>query len=84
MRGVIVNEFDICGESCSRVSALDEIMTKQGVARKTSVENGIEDRDFIDTFAGETALAEQVLIGIGNSARVDVESALARVDGRQA
>ena len=59
-------------------------MAKQGVARKTSVENGIEDRDFIDTFAGEAALAKQVLIGIGNSARIDVESALARVDSRQA
>jgi hypothetical protein len=44
----------------------------------------MEDRDFIDTFAGEAALAKQVLVGIGNSACVNVEAALARVDGRQA
>ena len=52
-------------------------MTKQGVAREAAIENGIEDRDFIDTFASEAALAKQVLVGIGDSACVDVKAALA-------
>ena len=84
MRRVIVDDFDIGSQSRSRVRALYEVMAKQGVSRETILKHGMEDGDFINALAGKAALAKQILIGIGNSARVYIESALARVDGRQA
>ncbi len=84
MRGIIVDDFDIGRKPCARVGALDQVVAEQCVARKAAVEHSMEYRDLIDSLAGEAPLAEQVLVGVGNGARVNVEAALAGIDGRKA
>jgi len=44
----------------------------------------VQDRNFIDAFAGEDAFAIEILISIGDGARIYVESRLAGIDGGQA
>src|SRR5271170_761070 len=58
-------------------------MAQQGIAREAMVEHCMKSFYFIDPLAGEDALAIEVLIRIRDSARVDVETMLSRVDGRQ-
>src|SRR5882757_104736 len=83
MRRIIVDEFDVGCQTSTCVRAFNQVVTEQCVTGKAFVEHFMKGGNFIDTFAGETSFAKQVLISIGNSVGVNVEAGLARVDGRQ-
>ena len=78
--GVVVDDFDVGGQAGAGVGAFDEVMAEQGIAGEALFEHGVEGRDFVDAFAGEAAFGVEVLIDVGDGARVDVEAGLAGVD----
>jgi len=64
VRGVVVNQFDVAGKACARIGALNEIVAQQSIARKTMVENGMENRRLVNAFSCEDPLAVEILICI--------------------
>ena len=81
---VVVDDFDVGDEAGAGVRAFDEIVREKSVAREAAVEYLVEDVDFVDALAGKDALAEKILIDVGDGAGVDVESGFAGVEGREA
>ena len=53
VRGIIVDQLDIRGQSGARVRALDQVVAEQRIARKTPVEHGVQRGHFVDSFAGK-------------------------------
>ena len=80
MRWVIFDDFNVRNQPYTCVSALDQIMTKKSVLRKTAIQNLMDDIDFINAFAGKNPFAVKILVDVGNCASIDVEAGLARVD----
>ena len=83
VRRVVVDKLDVGGQACARIGAFDQVVAQQGIARKAAVEHGVKRCNFIDSLAGKNALAKEILVGIGDGARINIESALAGVDGGQ-
>ncbi len=84
MRGVVVDDLDVGDEAGAAVGALDEVVGEQGVAGEAAVEDFVEGVDLEDAFACEDALAEEVLIDVGDGAGVDIVAGLAGVKGGEA
>jgi hypothetical protein len=64
MRWVIVDDFNIRGQTNAGVRALDKVVAKQGIARKPAIQNRVQRIDLVNTLAGKDALAKQVLVGV--------------------
>ena len=80
VRWIVVDEFNISDLPCARISAFDQIVTEQRVARKSAIEHSMEGRNLINTFPGEDSFPEEILVCVGNGARVNIEASLARED----
>ena len=48
VRGIVLDNLDIAGQSRARVSAFDQIVAEQGVARETLIEHSMNGVDFVD------------------------------------
>ena len=83
MRRVIVDDFDVADQTGARVGSFDQIVAEQRIAREAMLQHPLQGFDFVDAFAGEDAFAVEVLIHVGDGARVNVESGLAGVHARQ-
>src|SRR6202012_1728977 len=83
MRRIVLDDFDIGRQSRAGISAFDQVVAEQRIAWKAPVEHRIKRCDLIDAFAGKDTFAVKILIGVGNCARVDIETGLPGVDGSQ-
>src|SRR5437660_1828746 len=83
VRGIILNYLDVAGQTRAGVSSFDEIVAEQSIAREAAVKDTVHGINFVDSLAGKAAFAIQILIRIGDSPSIDVESSLTRVDGGQ-
>ena len=81
--GIIVDQFDVGGQAGARIRALDQVVAEQRIARKTAIEHGMQRGHFVNSLAGKDAFAEQILVGVGNGAGVNIEAVLAGIDGGQ-
>src|SRR5690242_726762 len=84
VRGVVVDDFNVGGESGARVCAFDKVVTEERVAGEALFEHGMEGVDFVNALAGKAALAVQVLIHVGDGTGVNIDSGLAGVEGGEA
>ena len=61
---IILNHLDIAYQAGPCVCAFDQIVTQQRISRESPIEDAINSIYFIDSLAGEDALAKQILIGV--------------------
>src|SRR5271170_7690950 len=78
VRRIIVDDFHVGDQTCARIGALNQVVTQNGVARESVVQNPFERLYLVDPFPRENPLPEQVLIDVGNGSRIDVESSVSR------
>src|SRR3954447_1086754 len=83
MRRVVVNYFNIGDQSSARISALDQVMAEQRIAREAFLQNLTKRIDIVNPFAGKDALAIKILVNIGNRPRVDIKPSLAGINACQ-
>ena len=83
VRRIVLNHYNIRGQSDARVCALDQVVTQQSIAGKASVQNAEHGIDFVDALPRECAFSIQILVDIGNRPRVGIETGLAGKNGRQ-
>ncbi len=81
--GIVVEDLDVAGECGAQERALDEVVTEQRVLGEAAFENALEHVDLEDALSGERALTEDVLVGVGNRARVGVDARRPRVHRRE-
>jgi len=74
MGGIVVHDFDVGNEAGPRVSAFDQIVTQNSVARETVLKDFLERFDLIDALPREDPFAKQVLIDIRDRSRVDIKA----------
>src|SRR5229473_4940914 len=84
VRRVILNDFGIGHQPHTRVGSLDQVVAKKCVLRETAVQNAVDDLNFVNPFSREDSLAVEVLVNIGDSPRVNIESGLSGIDVREA
>ena len=84
VRGIILDDYDICGESGARVGAFDQVVAEQSVPWKTMTQNAVHRIYFVDSFSGERTFAEKILVNIGDGARIGIKPGLAGEDGGEA
>ena len=80
VRRIVVDDLDVAHQPGARVSALDQVVAEQRIAREAMLQHPAQGFDFVNALAGEDAFALQVLVNVGGGARVDVEAGLAGVD----
>src|SRR5205814_9399747 len=66
---VVVVDVDVGRERGTHVATFDEIMRQQRVLGKTTVGRRLERGNIVDPLAGEAALAEEILIDVGDGRR---------------
>ena len=74
-RWKFLNDLDIGCQAGARENTFKEIVTQQGVFRDATVKRGLESIDIVNPLAGVRALAEQILINIGDRRRVGIHPA---------
>ena len=75
--GVFLVYLDVAQEAGARVTPFEQIVTEYPIFGKAPFECALECVDVINPFADERSLAEQVLVHIGDGARIGVDSRLA-------
>ncbi len=84
VRGVIVDQFDVAHQGGAGVGAFDQVVAEQRVFREAPLQHGAQGIHFVDALAGEYALAEKILVDIGNGARINIETGLSGIQRCQA
>ena len=74
MIGKVLEYLDIAHQGAAREGAFQQIVTEHGVHRQAPGSRSLEGVDVVQAFAGEARLAEQILIDIGDGARVQVDA----------
>ena len=77
-RREFLDDFDIRGEPGARERSLEQVVAQQRRVGRAARESRLEGVDIVDAFAGVGALAEHVLIDVGNRRGIGVDSAGAR------
>ncbi len=70
----VLKQLDVAGEADAGVRAFDQIVTEQGLGRKTGFENRGESLNVVNRFAMKDGFAEQVLLRVGNRPAVGIGS----------
>ena len=83
VRGIVLDHHDVCGQSGPGVCTLNQIMTEQGIPRKTVAKNARHRVHFVNPFSREGTFPEKILIHIGDGAGVGVKTGLTGEDGCQ-
>ena len=73
-RGIVVHHLDVRYQTGAGVRTFDHVVAQDRVAREAMLQHLLEHADFVDTLAREAAFAEQILINVGDRARVNVEA----------
>jgi hypothetical protein len=83
-RREILDEEHIRDERRSRVCTLDQIVTEDPVLGEAVMESGAKRIDIVDALADERALVEDILINVGDRARVRIDPGIAAEQAREA
>src|SRR5207248_8366208 len=78
-----VVDRNVSREPGADVAAFDQIVRQQGVLRKPTMRRGFVRGNVVDALPSEAALAEQILIYVGDSGRIRVDTWMTRVDRRE-
>src|SRR4029079_10481028 len=73
-RRVLVDQLHVGDERDARVQSLEQIVGEERVFRYRALERRNEGVDVVQPLAGENAVAEEVLIGVGYRRRVRVDA----------
>ena len=79
-RRKIVHDFDIRGEARACERPLEQVMAQQGRVRSPARKDVLERIKIVDAFSSVRALAEQVLVDVGDSRGIGIDAAGARKD----
>ena len=77
-RRKIVHDFDVRGEARARERPLEQVMAQQGRVRSPARKDALERIKIVDAFSCVRALAEQVLVDVGDSRGIGIDAARAR------
>ena len=80
--GIFLVQLHIAQQSRPRVAPFQKIVAEDPVLGEASVERPLERIDVIDPLADERAFTEQVLVNIGDGARIRVDARLAPAQPR--
>src|SRR5688572_3287835 len=75
-RRILLVQLDIAQQPGARITAFQQVVAENAVLRKASLERALERIDVIDALADERAFAEEILVRVGNGARVRVDAGL--------
>ena len=78
--GKFLNQLDIGGEPGARKDTFEEIVAEKRILRHAAWQGGLECVDVVDTLARVGALAEKVLVNIGDGSCIRVHAARAGED----
>ena len=73
--GELLDDLDVGDESGARKSPFEKVVTEHRALRNPPVERGLEDVHVIDSLAGVGALAEQILVHVGDGEGVRIHAA---------
>ena len=76
-RRIFLIEHHIAQQPRPHVTPFQKIVAEDPVLGETSFERPLEGINLVDALADERAFAEQVLVNIGNSARIGIDAGLA-------
>ena len=79
-RGIVVHDLDVADQRRPRVEAFEQVVRQQRVLGHAAVERRRERVDVVQALAGEDALAEQVLVDVGDGRGVRIDAGVAGVD----
>jgi hypothetical protein len=79
---VILEHLDVAEQPGARIAALQKIVTENPILGESAVERLLECVDVIDALADERALADPILVDVGNGARVRIDTGIAAVQAR--
>ena len=82
-RRIFIDQLDVRDERDARVQAFEQVVRQQRVLRNRIFERRGERVDVVQALPGEDALAEQVLVGVGDGGRVRVDAGVTRVQPRE-
>ena len=83
MGRIVLDHDNVGSQSGPRIGTLNEIMTEEGIPRKTAGKNARHRVHFVNPFTGECAFAEQILVNVGDGAGIRVKPTLASENGCQ-
>ena len=78
--GILLDDLDVGDQSGPREDALEQIVAEERVLRNAPRERRLEDVDVVDALAGVGALAEEILVDVGDGERVRIHARRARED----
>ena len=76
MRRIIVDQLDIAHQTGPGVGALNQVVAEQRIFRKTVLQRLPHHIHIVNAFTREDAFAKQVLIDVGNGARINIKPGL--------
>src|SRR5690348_7049115 len=79
-RGIVVEQLDVGRERGACKQRFEKIVTQQRVRRHAVFERVLKRVDVVQALAGEAALAEEVLVNVGNGGRVRIDAGVAGKD----
>src|ERR1700761_7669948 len=79
----VLENLDVAGQADADVCALDQVVTKQRLGRKSSSEHRMKRAHIVDRFAVKNAFEEQILLRVGHHAVVGVGAARVGEDTRE-
>src|SRR5271170_7556576 len=74
MRWKFVEQLDIASERGARENTFEQIVAQQGVLFDLAGQRGFKCIEIVDSLPGVRALVKQVLINVGNSRGVRIDS----------
>ena len=77
-RRILLVQLHVAQQAGARIAAFQQIVAEDAVLGKAPSERALERIDVVDALADERAFAEQILVHVGNGARVRIDAGLAR------
>ena len=74
---IVLGQLDVGDEAGTCVRALEQVVAEDAIRRQPARQREAERVDVIDPLADERAFAEQVLVDVGDRARVRIDAGLA-------
>ena len=81
---MVFEQHAVAQQAGARMQALEEVVTEQGVVGHDVVQGALEGGDVVDALADERPAPEQILVDVGDRARVRIEAGGGREQGREA
>ena len=78
VRRVVVHYLNVRNQAGASIGAFDHVVTKNGVTRKTMLEDLLECRYFVDALAGKASFSKKILVHIRDRSGVHIEPGIRR------